>query len=178
MQKCKSFLKESITFIRYTDRTQSTAINPIAYLPQPYSNNPIQPPQEKTPESLPDITIVIPNNLKGKRSQSNNNNSSKSITFKSKTESDIESMYNVTYVDSKVISTSFSVPPAPSNDGYEEKHRSETLEMGRKYFQKYKYRLYLSLSIFSIFLVIGRKYNLLLSHQSCSLKMPDYQMKL
>ena len=157
MQKCKSFLKESITFIRYTDRTQSTAINPIAYLPQPYSNNPIQPPQEKTPESLPDITIVIPNNLKGKRSQSNNNNSSESTTFKSKTESDIESMYNVTYVDSKIISTSFSVPPAPSNDGYEEKHRSETLEMGRKYFQKYKYRLYLSLSLYFFYFSSDRK---------------------
>ena len=149
MEKCKSFLKESITFIRYTDRIQSTAINPIAYLPQPYSNNPIQPPQEKTPENLPDITIVIPNTLKGEKSQSIDNNSSKSTTSKSKTESDVESMYNVTYVDSKVISTRFSVPPAPSNDGYEEEHRSETLEMGRKYFQKYKYRLYLSLYFFS-----------------------------
>ena len=138
MEKCKSFLKESITFIRYTDRTQSTAINPIAYLPQPYSNNPIQPPQEKTPESLPDITIVIPNNLKGKRSQSNNNNSSKSITFKSKTESDVESMYNVTYIDSKVISTKIDyIPPAPPYD-YGSTYTLSTLETGMKIYYAYK----------------------------------------
>ena len=91
MQKCKSFLKESITFIRYTDRTQSTAINPIAYLPQPYSNNPIQPPQEKTPENLPDITIVIPNTLKGEKSQSIDNNSSN--ISEQESETDVESMH-------------------------------------------------------------------------------------
>ena len=121
---------------KYTDRTQSTAINPIAYLPQPYSNNPIQPPQEKTPENLPDITIVIPNTLKGEKSQSIDNNSSN--ISEQESETDVESMYNVTYVDSKVIYTEDDyIPPAPPYE-YKFAYTFPTSETGKKIYNAYK----------------------------------------
>ena len=143
MQKSKPFFKESVTFIRKIDRIQSTAINPIAYLPQPYSNNPIQPPQEKTPENLPEITIVIPNTLKGEKSQSIDNNSSN--ISEQESETDVESMYNVTYVDSKVIYTEDDyIPPAPPYE-YKFDYTFPTSETGKKIYNAYKDKQYLFL---------------------------------
>ena len=86
-------------------------------------------------------------------------------------------MYNVTYVDSKVVSTkSNCVPPAPlyDNNGH---YSTEALEMGRRIYIHILSNVYLSL-ILSISLVIKKKYKSFISISAHSLNTPEYQKKM
>ena len=132
-----------VTFDRHNGILSSSTMNFTTSVPQTYSINPIQPPQEKSTESFQDTSIVISEDQTESESQSIGNDSPQTSASNYDSEPGYDSEYDSDYDDDAItIPDDMGVPPAPPYDD-QYMYSITTSEIGRRIFLKYRSELYL-----------------------------------